>query len=163
MEWGFSFQKELERSIHSTSKERTYYVYETLATAICHPEKNLFSKEEIHLGIEIAAQQIMWGAWSGSQQLVHALQFITLAANILDTQELELITTGLAQLLDRSTIGPNDTIESASEKGDIRRNAVRLSRKLSTEKLSEYMKDILLRWQRIGQDKNEFAEIRTAW
>ena len=103
------------------------------------------------------------GAWSGSQQLVHALQFITLAANILDTQELELITTGLAQLLDRSTIGPNDTIESASEKGDIRRNAVRLSRKLSTEKLSEYMKDILLRWQRIGQDKNEFAEIRTAW
>lgn len=163
LEWGFSFQKELERSIHSTSKERTYYVYETLAIAICHPEKNLFSKEEIHLGIGIAAQQIMWGAWSGSQQLVHALQFITLAANILDTQELELITTGLAQLLDRSTIGPNDTIESASEKGDIRRNAVRLSRKLSTEKLSEYMKDILLRWQRIGQDKNEFAEIRTAW
>ena len=123
------FVSERTRTLHPFHKQRTHLLC-LRNSRYCNlpPGKRFVSKEEIHLGIGIAAQQIMWGAWSGSQQLVHALQFITLAATILDTQELELITTGLAQLLDRSTIGPNDTIESASEKGDIRRNAVRLSR-----------------------------------
>lgn len=157
----FSCRKELERSLHSTNEKRAYYVYEVLAAALRYPEKNFLSEEELHIGVSTAAQQIAWGT---RKHMVHALQVVTLAADadILNEQDLEWVMSGLSPLLEQSAITPDDTIEEASDKGIIRRNAVSLSRKLPAGKLSEYNQDILRQWQAIGQDKDEFAEIRTA-
>lgn len=129
--------------------------------AICHSDKGLLPDDEIQTGLEVAAQQIAWGV---PKQLVTALQTVSFAAeyrfDLLTSQSMELILAGLSQLLEQTRISSDDTVATASEKGNIRRWAVSLAMKLEGKEVSEDGREILNCWLAIRQDKNEFSEIR---
>ena len=67
---------------------------------------------------------------------------------------------GLSQLLEQTRISSDDTVATASEKGDIRRWAVVLATKLNAEEISKEGQEVLNCWRTVSQDKDEFAEIR---
>lgn len=157
----FESQKDLERSLRSADTKRAHSCYNVLATTICHPDKMLLPDDELCTGLEIAAQQIAWGV---PKQLAAALQTVSFAAedrpDLLTTHSMELILTGLSQLLEQTRISSDDTVATASEKGDIRRWAVILATKIDTGKISKDGQEILKDWRAVSQDKDEFAEIR---
>lgn len=147
--------------MRSADTKRAHSCYNVLATTICHPDKMLLPDDELCTGLEIAAQQIAWGV---PKQLAAALQTASFAAedrpDLLTTHSMELILTGLSQLLEQTRISSDDTVATASEKGDIRRWAVILATKIDTGKISKDGQEILKDWRAVSQDKDEFAEIR---
>ena len=157
----FESQKDLERSLRSADTKRAHSCYNVLATTICHPDKMLLPDDELCTGLEIAAQQIAWGV---PKQLAAALQTVSFAAedrpDLLTTHSMVLILTGLSQLLEQTRISSDDTVATASEKGDIRRWAVILATKIDTGTISKDGQEILKDWRAVSQDKDEFAEIR---
>lgn len=157
----FESKKDLERALRSTDIRRAHSCYDVLAMAICHSDKGLLPDDEIQTGLEVAAQQIAWGV---PKQLVTALQTVSFAAeyrfDLLTSQSMELILAGLSQLLEQTRISSDDTVATASEKGNIRRWAVSLAMKLEGKEVSEDGREILNCWLAIRQDKNEFSEIR---
>ena len=109
------------------------------------------------------AQQI---AWCIPKQLVAALQTAVTVVehqpDLLSSDLLELLLTGLSQLLPQTVITIDDTVESASEKGSIRKAAAILARKMHRANLCGERPEILEGWLKIFQNNNEFAEIRNA-
>ena len=157
----FESKKDLEHSLRSADTKRTHSCYNVLATTICNPDKRLLPDDELCIGLGVAAQQIAWGV---PKQLVSALQTVSHAvqyrSDLLTTHPMELILTGLSQLLEQTRISSDDTVATASEKGDIRRWAVILATKIDTGKISKDGQEILKDWRAVSQDKDEFAEIR---
>ena len=100
--------------------------------------------DELCIGLEVVAQQIAWGV---PKQLAAALQTVSFAAeyrpDLLTTHPMELILTGLSQLLEQTRISSDDTVATASEKGDIRRWAVILATKIDAGKISKDGQEIL--------------------
>ena len=157
----FDSKKDLGHSLRSADTKRTHSCYNVLATAICNPDKRLLPDDELCIGLEVAAQQIAWGV---PKQLVSALQTVSHAvqyrSDLLTMQSMELILTGLSQLVEQTRISSDDTVATASEKGDIRRWAVVLATKLNNEGISEESWKVLNCWRTVSKDKDEFAEIR---
>lgn len=157
----FESKKDLEHSLRSADTKRTHSCYNVLATTICNPDKRLLPDDELCIGLGVAAQQIAWGV---PKQLVSALQTVSHAvqyrSDLLTTHPMELILTGLSQLLEQTRISSDDTVATASEKGDIRRWAVILATKIDAGKISKDGQEILKDWRAVSQDKDEFAEIR---
>lgn len=157
----FDSKKDLGHSLRSADTKRTHSCYNVLATAICNPDKRLLPDDELCIGLEVAAQQIAWGV---PKQLVSALQTVSHAvqyrSDLLTMQSMELILTGLSQLVEQTRISSDDTVATASEKGDIRRWAVVLATKLNNEGISEESRKVLNCWRTVSKDKDEFAEIR---
>ena len=158
---GYDSKKDLGHSLRSADTKRTHSCYNVLATAICNPDKRLLPDDELCIGLEVAAQQI---AWVVPKQLVSALQTVSHAvqyrSDLLTMQSMELILTGLSQLVEQTRISSDDTVATASEKGDIRRWAVVLATKLNNEGISEESRKVLNCWRIVSKDKDEFAEIR---
>lgn len=94
---------------------------------------------------------------SALQTVSHAVQY---RSDLLTMQSMELILTGLSQLVEQTRISSDDTVATASEKGDIRRWAVVLATKLNNEGISEESRKVLNCWRIVSKDKDEFAEIR---
>lgn len=157
----FESKKDLEHSLRSADTKRAHSCYNVLATTICNPDKRLLPDDELCIGLEVAAQQIAWGV---PKQLVSALQTVSHAvqyrSDLLTMQSMELILTGLSQLVEQTRISSDDTVKSASDKGSIRKWAVALATKIDAEKISKEGQDILKDWRAVSQDKDEFAEIR---
>ena len=157
----FESKKDLEHSLRSADTERAHSCYNVLATSICNPDKRLLPDDELCIGLEVAAQQIAWGV---PKQLVSALQTVSHAvqyrSDLLTMQSLELILTGLSQLVEQTRISSDDTVKSASDKGSIRKWAVILATKIDAGKISKDGQGILKDWRAVSQDKDEFAEIR---
>lgn len=157
----FESKKDLEHSLRSADTKRAHSCYNVLATTICNPDKRLLPDDELCIGLEVAAQQIAWGV---PKQLVSALQTVSHAvqyrSDLLTMQSMELILTGLSQLVEQTRISSDDTVKSASDKGSIRKWAVALATKIDAEKISKGGQDILKDWRAVSQDKDEFAEIR---
>ena len=150
----------MERALRSTDIRRAHSCYDVLAMAICHSDKGLLPDDEIQTGLEVAAQQIAWGV---PKQLVTALQTVSFAAeyrfDLLTSQSMELILAGLSQLLEQTRISSDDTVATASEKGNIRRWAVSLAMKLEGKEVSEDGREILNCWLAIRQDKMNFPKL----
>ena len=157
----FESKKDLEHSLRSADTKRAHSCYNVLATTICNPDKRLFPDDELCIGLGVAAQQIAWGV---PKQLVSALQTVSHAvqyrSDLLTMQSMELILTGLSQLVEQTRISSDDTVATASEKGDIRRWAVILATKIDAGKISKDGQEILKDWRAVSQDKDEFVEIR---
>ena len=157
----FESKKDLEHSLRSADTKRAHSCYNVLATTICNPDKRLLPDDELCIGLEVAAQQIAWGV---PKQLVSALQTVSHAvqyrSDLLTMQSLELILTGLSQLVEQTRISSDDTVKSASDKGSIRKWAVILATKIDAGKISKDGQEILKDWRAVSQDKDEFAEIR---
>lgn len=157
----FESKKELEHSLRSADTKRAHSCYNVLATTICNPDKRLLPDDELCIGLGVAAQQIAWGV---PKQLVSALQTVSHAvqyrSDLLTMQSMELILTGLSQLVEQTRISSDDTVATASEKGDIRRWAVILATKIDAGKISKDGQEILKDWRAVSQDKDEFVEIR---
>ena len=157
----FESKKDLEHSLRSADTKRAHSCYNVLATTICNPNKRLLPDDELCIGLEVAAQQIAWGV---PKQLVSALQTVSHAvqyrSDLLTMQSIELIVTGLSRLVEQTRISSDDTVATASEKGDIRRWAVILATKIDAGKISKDGQEILKDWRAVSQDKDEFAEIR---
>lgn len=154
-------KKDLEHSLRSADTKRAHSCYNVLATTICNPDKRLLPDDELCIGLGVAAQQIAWGV---PKQLVSALQTVSHAvqyrSDLLTMQSMELILTGLSQLVEQTRISSDDTVATASEKGDIRRWAVILATKIDAGKISKDGQEILKDWRAVSQDKDEFVEIR---
>ena len=108
------------------------------------------------------AQHIVWGVPKG---LAYALQTARAVAEhqaelLKDVSEMILL--GLEQLLPQTVITEDDTISSASEKGNIRREAAALASTLMKIHFIETQSEILDAWQTVMRDPNEFSEIRNA-
>lgn len=157
----FESKKDLEHSLRSADTKRAHSCYNVLATTICNPDKRLLPDDELCIGLGVAAQQIAWGV---PKQLVSALQTVSHAvqyrSDLLTMQSMELILTGLSQLVEQTRISSDDTVATASEKGDIRRWAVILATKIDAGKISKDGQEILKDWRAVSQDKDEFVEIR---
>lgn len=157
----FESKKDLEHSLRSADTKRAHSCYNVLATTICNPDKRLLPDDELCIGLEVAAQQIAWGV---PKQLVSALQTVSHAvqyrSDLLTMQSMELILTGLSQLLEQTRISSDDTVKSASDKGNIRKWAVILATKIDAGKISKDGQEIIKDWSAVSQDKDEFAEIR---
>lgn len=157
----FDSKKDLEHSLRSADTKRAHSCYNVLATTICNPDKRLLPDDELCIGLGVAAQQIAWGV---PKQLVSALQTVSHAvqyrSDLLTMQSMELILTGLSQLVEQTRISSDDTVATASEKGDIRRWAVILATKIDAGKISKDGQEILKDWRAVSQDKDEFVEIR---
>lgn len=67
---------------------------------------------------------------------------------------------GLGQLLEQTVIEVDDSIDSAAEKGGIRKAAVALAKELDRKQLYGMSPEIIEKWIGISQDVNEFADIR---
>lgn len=140
----FESKKDLEHSLRSADTKRAHSCYNVLATTICNPDKRLLPDDELCIGLGVAAQQIAWGV---PKQLVSALQTVSHAvqyrSDLLTMQSMELILTGLSQLVEQTRISSDDTVATASEKGDIRRWAVILATKIDAGKISKDGQEIL--------------------
>lgn len=157
----FESKMDLEHSLRSADTKRAHSCYNVLATTICNPDKRLLPDDELCIGLEVAAQQIAWGV---PKQLVSALQTVSHAvqyrSDLLTMQSMELILTGLSQLVEQTRISSDDTVKSASDKGSIRKWAVILATKIDAGKISKDGQEIIKDWSAVSQDKDEFAEIR---
>ena len=161
--WDTVTEKNLERVMHSADEQTAFYGYHVFAIAMENPEKSLLSEEELQTGMEVTAQQIAWGV---PKRLASALKAASCAAerrpDLLTERCTELVLTGLAQLLDETCITSEDTMKMASEKGNIRNEAVCLAAKLDEKSSTEEGRETLERWRAVSCDPEEFAEIRTA-
>lgn len=137
--------------------------FETLAAGLLHPDMNLMEDSEICVGMELLAQQIVWGV---PKLLTFALQAAKIAVEhrpeLVSSNLLEPIITGLERLEQQTRITADDTVEVACNKGDIRVNAAILARTLHTSKMYGSRPDVVKKWLIVMNDENEFAEIRNA-
>ena len=159
----FSPERELKCCLFSADDLCSYYGYDVLATAIHYSELTLLGTAEISTGVAVMAQQIAWGI---PKQLAAALQtavvIVRYQPELLTKDILELVLIGLSQLLEQTKITSDDTVESASEKGSIRKEAAALARLLDAAKLGGERPEILEGWLAVIQGNNEFSEIRNA-
>ena len=109
------------------------------------------------------AQQI---AWCIQKQLTAALHTASITAQyqpvLLNGDTLELLLTGLSQLLVQTVITPDDTADIASSKGETRKEAAALARKLRSCGLEGERPEILDGWLEVIGSSKEFAEIRNS-
>lgn len=159
----FSPERELKCCLFSADDLCSYYGYNVLATAIHYSELPLLGTAEIRTGVAVMAQQIAWGI---PKQLAAALQtavvIVRYQPELLTKDILELVLIGLSQLLEQTAITSDDTVDSASEKGSIRKEAASLARLLDAENLGGERPEILEGWLAVIQGNNEFSEIRNA-
>lgn len=157
----FPAEKELGRCLRSVDEQCSYYGYDVLATAIRHLNQPLLSNSEIQAGITVMAQQI---AWCIPKQLTSAVQtsvaVVKYQPQLLSSDTIEFLMTGLSQLLGETEITSDDTIELASEKGSVRRAAVALAKELHRSSFGGERSEILESWIKVTQNNNEFAEVR---
>lgn len=153
--------KELAICLRSAEKRNSRWAYEVLATSLYHPQFALLTEEEIHAGITVLSQQIVWGV---PKQLASALRvaeiFVNRRADLISDEVLESLLTGLSQLKQQTVINIDDTVESASDKGNLRVCAASLAKRMQEAKLHGDRPEILNEWLTIIKDENEFAEIR---
>lgn len=158
----FSAKDNLGKCLRSTDMECIFQGYDMIALAVQYDKPTLLDTTELREGIAIMAQHIVWGVPKG---LAYALQTARTVAEhqaelLKDVSEMILL--GLEQLLPQTVITEDDTISSASEKGNIRREAAALASTLMKIHFIETQSEILDAWQTVMQDPNEFSEIRNA-
>lgn len=73
---------------------------------------------------------------------------------------MELILTGLSQLLEQTRISSDDTVATASGEGRHSSMGCDSCNKIDAGKISKDGQEILKDWRAVSQDKDEFAEIR---
>ena len=153
--------KELANCLRSTEERNSRWAYEVLATSLYHPQFALLTEKEIHAGITVLSQQIVWGV---PKQLASALRvaeiFVKRRSDLISDEILESLLTGLSQLKQQTVINTDDTVESASDKGNLRVCAASLAKRMQEAKLHGNRPEILDEWLTIINDENEFAEIR---
>lgn len=155
--------QELSACLHSLDELCVKWSMEILALGILRPQLTLMDGAVIRNCIDIMAQQIVWG---DPQRLPLALQAVRLAADhmpeVISSDALESVLTGLVRLEQQTQICIEDTIEAASSKGNIRMNAVSLAKAMFKAELFGNRPGVLENWLRIANDPDEFAEIRKA-
>lgn len=155
-------ERELERCLRSVNDLCSFHGHNVLATAICNRKQPFLCTTEVCAGVMVIAQQI---AWCIPGQLVTSLQTAKVAAqyqpDLLGDNILELIQTGLSQLLEQTIITPDDTVESASKKGSIRKEAAALAWALHQSNIRMEHPEVIDEWLKAIQNKDEFSEIRT--
>lgn len=153
--------KELANCLRSTNEMDSRWGYDDLAINVKHPHIALLTEEEARIGIIVLSQQIAWGV---PKQLASALRvadiIVSHRPDIISDEILESLLTGLSQLKQQTAISTDDTVDSASEKGDLRVCAASLAKKMYQSKLYGNRPEILKDWMTTISDQNEFAEIR---
>ena len=161
LEIPFCAERNLGQCLRSVDDLCSHYGYHVLATAIHYPALHLLSEKEICSGVSIMAQQIAWGI---PKQLPAALQtaesLVRYQPKLMTGKILELVLSGLWQLIDQTVITSDDTVDLAAEKGCIRKEAASLARLLCIANLAGQQEDVLDKWHDITLDQSEFAEIR---
>lgn len=159
----FDKGKELARYLRSVEDQCSRSSYDVLATAIRYPNLRLLGDHEIQAGVTVMAQQI---AWCIQKQLTAALHTASITAQyqpvLLNGDTLELLLTGLSQLLVQTVITSDDTADIASSKGETRKEAAALARKLRSCGLEGERPEILDGWLEVIGSSKEFAEIRNS-
>ena len=159
----FDKGKELARYLRSVEDQCSRSSYDVLATAMRYPNLCLLGDHELQAGVTVMAQQI---AWCIQKQLTAALHTASITAQyqpaLLNGDTLELLLTGLSQLLVQTVITPDDTADIASSKGETRKEAAALARKLRSCGLEGERPEILDRWLEVIGSSKEFAEIRNS-
>ena len=154
-------KKEIGGCLQSSVPQHRLWAYYTLITDLRNPKNNLLSSDERQESVRLLAQQIMWGS---RQHIVSAINVASIIASeyaqLLGSEELEQILSGLSQMLEETKILADDSVEQAEEKGSIRSAAYALAKKLRSSRLSISRPDILEAWEQVSQDPNEFSEIR---
>lgn len=154
--------KELGRCLRSVDEQQALCGYTALAFAIRQKHMALLDDEQIIAGITTMAQQI---AWCVPKQLPSALDVAKSAVEcrpeMLSKECLDLMLTGLSQLLEQTVITTDDTVSMASNKGEVRRNAAALAKELCRAQLVSERPEILEKWMAVISDPGEYAEIRT--
>ncbi len=158
----FNHAKELGQCLGSVNEQRALWGYSTLSFAIRQNHMALLDDEQIIAGITTMSQQI---AWCVPKQLSAALNVARLAVEcrpeMLSKECLDLMLTGLSQLLEQTVITTDDTISMASSKGEARRNAAALAKGLYRAQLISDRPEILEEWMAVISNPEEYAEIRT--
>lgn len=158
---GFSSEQELKRCLLAADATSSLYNNNAIIIAANHQENQLLSDEEIGAALLILSQQI---AWCIPKYLKNALiVFKTIVSNqvsYINEEMLEPVLAGLGQLLEQTVIEVDDSIDSAAEKGEIRKAAVALAKELDRKHLYGMSPEIIEKWIGISQDVNEFADIR---
>ena len=157
----FSSEQELKRCLLTADETCSLYNNNAIIIAANHYENQLLSDEEICAALLILSQQI---AWCIPKYLKNALRvFKTVVSNQVSyiTEEiLEPVLSGLGQLLEQTVIEVDDSIDSAAEKGEIRKEAIALAKELDRKQLYGTSPETIQKWICISQDANEFADIR---
>ncbi len=158
----FDHAKELERCLRSVDEQQALWGYTALAFAIRQKHMALLDDEQIIAGITTMSQQI---AWCVPKQLPSALDVaksvVECRPEMLSKECLDLMLTGLSQLLEQTVITTDDTVSMASNKGEVRRNAAALAKELHRAQLDSDRPEILEKWMAVIRDPGEYAEIRT--
>ena len=155
--------KEFSNCFRASDELCIRWGFETLATALLHPELSLLDDTAICAGMELLAQQIVWGV---PQLLTSALQAAKIAVDhrseLVSNYVLEPIVTGLSRLEQQTRITIDDTAEAACDKGNIRVYAAILAKTLHDTSMCGDRPEVLENWLTVINDTNEFAEIRNA-
>ena len=154
---------ELSECFGAEEEQNARWGFETLVIGILRPEFGLLEESVMCAGIAACAQQILWGT---PKSLAFALRAVNLAAGhkpeLISPNTLEAVLSGLSQIEKQTIITIEDTIETASNKGSIRRDAAALAKTLHDAQMWGDRPEILFRWIDVINDKDEFAEIRNA-
>lgn len=155
-------EQDLASCLRSTDINRVIYGYHALALSVEQPTIRLLNDNEIRSGIVVMAQHIAWCIPKGLESALQTTSIIAEQRPELLENTLEVILSGLRQLLLQSTITKDDSISSAAEKGRIRKAAAALSSVLKGSNLDGASSEVLESWQKVIHNPNEFSEIRNA-
>ena len=143
------------------NKDVSEWGYKILAIAVRSPEYNLLPECEIREGIFELLQQILWRA---DTRLPLALQVISMAVEfqpeLISDSILSSLLRGLSFLAQQTTFNESDTVNGASEKGNLRAYAATLAKWLNEKKLYGKYPEVLKMWMTIINSNEGFAEIR---
>lgn len=158
---GFSSEQELRRCLLTADAMCSLYNNNAIIIAANHQENQLLSDEEIRAALLILSQQI---AWCIPKYLKNALKvfktIVSSQASYVTEEILEPVLSGLGQLLEQTVIEVDDSIDSAAEKGGIRKAAVALAKELDRKQLYGTRLETIREWLCVAHDENEFADIR---
>ena len=148
------------RSVCAVCSRHTYGV---LNAALFYRDRHLLPVEDCKRGIFLMAQQIAWCVPRNlSDVLDVASSAVAYTPELLTADAIGQILNGLRQLSSQTEITPMDSVQSASEKGNVRIAAVRLARSMKGLEAVCDPEGVLDTWMAISQDPEEFAEIRNA-
>jgi hypothetical protein len=122
--------------------------------------------EEIRLEVfALITQQILWRNGERLNSALHVMaDLIRYAPELLSLEMEKSLLIGLECLLDETRITGGDSVETATQKGNIRRAAAKLARemvrKYATGEGEEWLPPALLRWKETYTNPDEFVEIR---
>jgi len=145
----------------TSNKDVSEWGYKILALAVRYQEYNLLPEHEIRDGIFELSRQILWRA---DTRLSLAIQVMAVVVefhpSLISDSILSSLLIGLSFLAKETLFTESDTVNDASEKGDLRARSAILAKWLNEKKLWGEQPNILKTWMEIIDSNEEFAEIR---